>query len=75
MGNTWSFHGNIDNFQKKFIDEILILVMKSQIALQEDIVELHCHGGVVVNKVLETYHHIILKLELQIQENLAKEHF
>ena len=50
------FHGFIkDNFENKFIDEVLILVMKSPNSFTgEDIVELHCHGGViVVNKVLQ----------------------
>jgi len=51
------FHGFIkDNFKNKLIDEILILVMKSPNSFTgEDIVELHCHGGiVVVNNVLKT---------------------
>ena len=50
------FHGFIkDNFENKFIDEILISVMQSPNSFTgEDIVELHCHGGViVVNKVME----------------------
>ena len=54
------FHGFVkDNSQDKLIDEILILVMKGPNSFTgEDIVELHCHGGVVVvNRVLE----IILK--------------
>ena len=51
------FHGFIkDNLENKFIDEILITVMHSPNSFTgEDIVELHCHGGViVVNKVMET---------------------
>tara|TARA_B100000945_G_scaffold303069_1_gene287242 strand:+ start:3711 stop:5093 length:1383 start_codon:yes stop_codon:yes gene_type:complete len=51
------FHGFIkDNSANKLIDEVLILVMKSPNSFTgEDIVELHCHGGViVVNKVLQT---------------------
>ena len=51
------FHGFVnDNYDNKLIDEILILVMKSPNSFTgEDIVELHCHGGViVVNKVLKT---------------------
>ena len=50
------FHGFIkDNLENKFIDEILITVMHSPNSFTgEDIVELHCHGGViVVNKVME----------------------
>ena len=51
------FHGFIkDNLENKFVDEILIIVMHSPNSFTgEDIVELHCHGGViVVNKVLQT---------------------
>ena len=51
------FHGFIrDNLENKLIDQVLILVMKSPNSFTgEDIVELHCHGGViVVNKVLKT---------------------
>ena len=51
------FHGFIeDNSENKLIDEVLILIMKSPHSFTgEDIVELHCHGGViVVNKVLKT---------------------
>ncbi len=51
------FHGFIkDNLENKFIDEILITVMHSPNSFTgEDVVELHCHGGViVVNKVMET---------------------
>ena len=51
------FHGFIkDNLENKFIDEILITVMHSPNSFTgEDIVELHCHGGVIiVNKVMET---------------------
>ena len=50
------FHGFIQaNKQNKFIDEILILVMKSPNSFTgEDVVELHCHGGIIiVNKVLK----------------------
>ena len=44
------FHGYIkDNFENKLIDEILVSVMHSPNSFTgEDIVELHCHGGVVV---------------------------
>ena len=51
------FHGYIkDNFENKLIDEILISVMHSPNSFTgEDIVELHCHGGIiVVNKVMQT---------------------
>ena len=51
------FHGFIkNNLENKFIDEILISVMQAPNSFTgEDIVELHCHGGViVVNKVMET---------------------
>ncbi len=50
------FHGFIkDNLENKYIDEILISVMQSPNSFTgEDIVELHCHGGViVVNKVMD----------------------
>ena len=51
------FHGFVkDNFEKKIIDEILISVMLSPNSFTgEDVVELHCHGGIIVVKqVLET---------------------
>ena len=51
------FHGYVkDNITNKFIDEILISVMHAPHSFTgEDIVELHCHGGlIVVNKVMET---------------------
>ena len=51
------FHGFIkDNLENKFIDEILISVMHAPHSFTgEDIVELHCHGGlIVVNKVMDT---------------------
>jgi len=51
------FHGYIkDNLENKLIDEILVSVMHSPNSFTgEDIVELHCHGGVIiVNKVMET---------------------
>ena len=51
------FHGYIkDNLENKLIDEILITVMHSPNSFTgEDIVELHCHGGlIVVNKVMDT---------------------
>ena len=50
------FHGYIkDDSENTLIDEILIIVMKSPNSFTgEDIVELHCHGGViVVNRVLK----------------------
>ncbi|ABM71427.1 putative thiophen / furan oxidation protein [Prochlorococcus marinus str. MIT 9515] len=51
------FHGYVkDNLENKYIDEILISVMHSPNSFTgEDVVELHCHGGViVVNKVMDT---------------------
>ena len=51
------FHGYVkDNLTNKFIDEILISVMQSPNSFTgEDIVELQCHGGVIiVNQVLQT---------------------
>ena len=51
------FHGFIeDKSLKKLIDEVLILVMQSPNSFTgEDVVELHCHGGVIiVEKVLKT---------------------
>jgi len=56
------FHGYVKDYSKDLlIDEILVLVMKGPNSFTgEDIVELHCHGGVVViNRVLE----MILKEE------------
>jgi len=50
------FRGFIqENKQNKFIDEVLILVMKAPNSFTgEDVVELHCHGGIIiVNKVLK----------------------
>ena len=56
------FHGFIKDYSEDIlIDEILIIVMKGPNSFTgEDIVELHCHGGiVVVNRALE----LILKQE------------
>ena len=50
------FHGYVKDYLKgTLVDEILVLVMKAPNSFNgEDIVELHCHGGVViVNQVLE----------------------
>ena len=50
------FHGFIkDNSKNKLIDEVLITVMHSPNSFTgEDVVELHCHGGIiVVNNVME----------------------
>ena len=50
------FHGFAkDIFEDKYLDEILVLVMKSPNSFTgEDIVEIHCHGGIiVVNRILE----------------------
>ena len=43
------FHGFIKEKKNKFIDEVLILVMKSPNSFTgEDVVELHCHGGIIL---------------------------
>ena len=50
------FHGYAKDCEaNKLIDEILVLVMKSPNSFTgEDIVELHCHGGIIiVNRILE----------------------
>ena len=50
------FHGYVrDIFEEIYLDEILVLVMKSPNSYTgEDIVEIHCHGGIiVVNRILE----------------------
>ncbi len=50
------FHGYVkDIFEDILIDEILVLVMKSPNSFTgEDIVEIHCHGGIIiVNRILE----------------------
>jgi len=50
------FYGFIlDPYENKLIDEVLISVMKSPNSFTgENIVEIHCHGGiVVVNRILE----------------------
>ncbi len=50
------FHGFAkDISENKYLDEILVLVMKSPNSFTgEDIVEIHCHGGIiVVNRILE----------------------
>ena len=49
------FHGFIKDNKNVLIDEILIILMESPNSFTgEDIVELHCHGGIiVVNRVLE----------------------
>ena len=41
--------------QKKYIDEVLILIMKGPRSFTgEDVVEIHCHGGIIaVQKILE----------------------
>ena len=56
----WSTHkvlyGHVtDATQKKYIDEVLILIMKGPRSFTgEDIVEIHCHGGIIaVQKILE----------------------
>ena len=55
------FHGYAKDIEnEKLIDEILILVMRSPNSFTgEDIVEIHCHGGIIiVNRILE----ILLKV-------------
>jgi len=50
------FHGFVkDIFEDKYLDEILVLVMKSPNSFTgEDIVEIHCHGGIIIaNRILE----------------------
>ena len=50
------FHGFAkDIFENKYLDEILVLVMQSPNSFTgEDIVEIHCHGGIIiVNRILE----------------------
>ncbi len=46
------FHGYIkENVKGKLIDEILIIVMKGPNSFTgEDVVELHCHGGIIIVK-------------------------
>ena len=57
---AWQSHRVFHGFAKdisedKYLDEILVLVMKSPNSFTgEDIVEIHCHGGIiVVNRILE----------------------
>ena len=55
------FHGYAKDLEnEKLIDEILILVMRSPNSFTgEDIVEIHCHGGIIiVNRILD----ILLKI-------------
>ena len=56
----WSTHkilyGHVTEVnKKKYIDEVLILIMKGPRSFTgEDIVEIHCHGGIIsVQKILE----------------------
>ena len=56
----WSTHkvlyGHVtEENRKKYIDEVLILVMKGPRSFTgEDVVEIHCHGGIIpVQKILE----------------------
>ena len=41
--------------QKKYIDEVLVLIMKGPRSFTgEDVIEIHCHGGIIsVQKILE----------------------
>lgn len=50
------FHGYAKDIEnEKLVDEILVLVMRSPNSFTgEDIVEIHCHGGIiVVNRILD----------------------
>jgi len=50
------FHGYAKDIEsKKIVDEILVLVMRSPHSFTgEDIVEIHCHGGIIiVNRILD----------------------
>ncbi len=58
--HNWSSHkvlyGHVTEAnQKKYIDEVLILIMKGPRSFTgEDVVEIHCHGGIItVQKILE----------------------
>ena len=58
--HQWSTHkilyGHVTEVnKKKYIDEVLILIMKGPRSFTgEDIVEIHCHGGIIsVQKILE----------------------
>ena len=58
--HNWSTHkvlyGHVTEAnQKKYIDEVLILIMKGPRSFTgEDVVEIHCHGGIIsVQKILE----------------------
>ena len=58
--HNWSSHtilyGHVTEAdQNKFIDEVLILIMKGPRSFTgEDVVEIHCHGGIIsVQKILE----------------------
>ena len=57
------FHGFIqENKKNKIIDEVLILVMKSPNSFTgEDVVELHCHGGITVS-----YTHLTLPTNREV---------
>ena len=58
--HNWSTHKVLYGYvteanQKKYIDEVLILIMKGPRSFTgEDVVEIHCHGGIIsVQKILE----------------------
>ncbi len=58
--HNWSTHkvlyGHVtEAIQEKYIDEVLILIMKGPRSFTgEDVVEIHCHGGIIsVQKILE----------------------
>jgi len=58
--HTWNTHtvlyGHVTEANKqKYIDEVLILIMKGPRSFTgEDVIEIHCHGGIIsVQKILE----------------------
>ncbi len=58
--HTWDSHkvlyGHVTEANKqKYIDEVLILIMKGPRSFTgEDVIEIHCHGGIIsVQKILE----------------------
>ncbi len=59
-------YGNIVDFDKKKVDEVLLSYMKApNTYTKEDIVEINCHGGMIsAKKILE----IILKFDCRLAE-------
>ena len=58
--HTISYGNIIDNRTNDIIDEVLVTVMKApNTYTKEDIVEINCHGGIIVmQKVLEIMEHV-----------------